>query len=173
MTKGSLVMSNREDIPLVLYPDCDYIDDEVYYCCIQCYRYDTCVKCWMRENLMKYSMDFKSRVIVVDKSGNKRANFCFYDYNKYHDIKCYEKSGEEIPEETVKKEFARYYSESSLSYFVKKENVSELGLVWVCMAKDPSGMLYFLGYSETSAAQAVEDCDTAKNLILDRYYWKL
>lgn len=124
---------------------------------------------------MGYSMDFKSRVVVIDKSGNQRANFCFYDddYNKHNDIKCYAQSGEEIPAETVTKAFDRYYSESSLSYFVKKENVSELGLVWVCMAKDPSGMLYFLGYSKTSAAQAIEDCDTAKNLILDRYYWRL
>jgi len=49
MTKGSLVMSNREDIPLVLYQDCDYIDNEIYDCCIQCYRYDTCKTAWIKK----------------------------------------------------------------------------------------------------------------------------
>ena len=164
-------MSSREDIPLALYPDCDYIDNEIYDCCIQCYRYDTCEKNWMRENLMKYSMDFKPRVIV-GKFANQRVDFCFYDYNKHHDIKCYEKSGEEISEEIVTKTFDKYYSDFGLTYYIRKEDDPEMGVVWVCRAQDPSGMLFFVGYSEFSAAHAVEDCDTARKLILDRYYWK-
>ncbi len=41
-------MIDREDIPLVLYPDCDYIDNEVYDCCIECYRYDICETAWIK-----------------------------------------------------------------------------------------------------------------------------
>jgi hypothetical protein len=46
-------MIDREDIPLVIEPSCDYIDDEVYECCIQCYRYDICEAAWIKEQEKK------------------------------------------------------------------------------------------------------------------------
>ena len=164
-------MSNREDIPLVLFPWCDYIEDGIYNCCISCYRYDFCEKDWIRRYLMKYSLDFKPRVVFVGCMFiDPSIDFCFYDYNKHHDIKCYDRSGEEIPEETLTKTFDKYYSNSDLVYNVKHEYDHEMGNVWVCRAWDPESMLCFVGYSEFSAAHAIEDLENAKKLILGRYY---
>ncbi len=119
-------------------------------------------------------MDFKPRVIFmgglfIDKS----VDFCFYDYSKHHDIKCYERSGEEIPEETITKTLNKYYSNSDLTYNIKKEYVYEMGDIWICRAWDPKNLLCFIGYSELSATHAIEDCENARKLILDRYYWRL
>jgi hypothetical protein len=142
---------------------------------------------------MKYSMDFKPRVCFV-ASIDRIVEFCFYDYNKHHDIKCYDKNCEEIPEKTVIKTFDRYYNESDLTYTIKKEyeignewdrylNESDLTDtikkeyekgIWICHGwTDSKKMLHFIGYSEISPIHAIEDCENARKLILDRYFYRL
>ena len=123
---------------------------------------------------MKYSMDFKPRVVFGTRI-SQIVDFCFYDYNKHHDIKCYDKNGEEIPEKTVLKTFNSniYYNESDLTYTIKKECYHDIGNVWVCRGwADSKKLLHFIGYSEISAIHAIEDCENSRKLILDRYYRK-
>ena len=126
---------------------------------------------------MKYSLDFKPRFMIVMSSTKEdkksiRIDLCFYDYSKHHDIKCYERDGKEVSEETVEHIFDKYYSANvNPTYRIKFENDPEIGDVWVCRCIDSNGIAFFIGYSEFSATHAIEDCENAKNIILQRY-WK-
>ena len=37
------------DVPFILNNDCDYITDEEYIYCIECYRYEICKTAWIKE----------------------------------------------------------------------------------------------------------------------------
>ena len=39
--------------PEILDKYCDYIDEEIYDYCIQCYRYDICKAAWLKEEQEK------------------------------------------------------------------------------------------------------------------------
>jgi hypothetical protein len=115
-------------------------------------------------------MDFKPRV-VFGTFINQLVDLCFYDYSKHHDIRCYDKDGVVVPDEIVTKAFDRYFGDYDLTYSIQKEYYSEMGYIWVCRAwAEAKCLLCFVGYSEFSAAHAIEDLENAKKLILGRYY---
>ena len=125
---------------------------------------------------MKYSLDFKPRFMIVSPSTKEneesiRVDLCFYNYFKHHDIRCYERSGKEVSDKTVEYILDKYYwGNAKPTYRIKFEKDPEIGDVWVCRCIGPRGIACFIGYSEFSAAHAVEDCENAKSLILERYY---
>ena len=130
---------------------------------------------------MKYSLDFKPRFIVMgakqEDGKSTRVDFCFYDYNKHKDIKCYYIENEEavpVDNEIVTDALSRFYcnDDTKLQYRIKFESDPALGDIWICRAVDPNGIAFFVGYSEYSAYHAVEDLENAKRLILQRYYPK-
>ena len=122
---------------------------------------------------MKYSMDFKPR-IIFGRFRSELIHFNFYDYSKHKDIKCYDRDGESVvAPETMTHLLNKYYSglDQKLTYHVRYEDDPELGKIFICRAQDANGLLLFVGYSEFSALQAVEDCENARKLILQTY-WK-
>jgi len=125
---------------------------------------------------MKYSMDFKPRFMAVFQTTKEtdthgRIDLCFYDYSKHHDIKCYDRGGVEITKETVEDILDKYYwGNANPTYDIEFKKDPEIGDVWVCRCIGHYGMACFIGYSEFSALHAVEDCENAKKLIIDRYY---
>ena len=123
---------------------------------------------------MDYSLDFKPR-FVLGINNTTYVYFNFYDYDKHKDIKCYEENGTTpVLDETVEYVLNKYYSgnDKELVYYVKyRESKFTNSKVFECVAQDPNGLLYFIGYSEFSALHAIEDCENARKLILGRY-WK-
>ena len=149
-------------------------------------------KCWYRNNqklskeqLMEFSLDFKPRIIFgrfTDKKINSKdhltAYFNFYDYQKHKDIQCYDIDGKSVVEESmISGVLNKYYcgKDNKITYYVSftdnDTDNPELNNTYRCLAADPCGILYFCGYSEFSAYHAIEDCEYARKLILQRY-WK-
>jgi hypothetical protein len=121
-------------------------------------------------------MDFKPRFMIALPSNKEnetatRLDLCFYNYFKYHDIRCYDRNGEEYTEETVEHILDKYYwGNANPTYSIKFEKNPKIGDVWVCRCIGHYGTACFIGYSEFSALHALEDCENAKSLILERYY---
>ena len=149
-------------------------------------------KCWYKnneklskENLMEFSLDFKPR-IIIGRFANKKINakdqltpfFNFYDYQKHKDIRCYDIDGTSVVDEAlITRNLGKFYcgKDNELTYYIRFESEDndnpKLNNTYRCLASDPCGILYFCGYSEFSAYHAIEDCEYARKLILQRY-WK-